>query len=62
MQALDGKKTYLVAGSLAAATVAQQLGYLTPDQFMAAMGLLNALGLGTMRHSVAKVSPKAKKK
>lgn len=52
MNALAGKKTYIIAGLVALVAIAQNLGYLTADQTALIYGLLGGAGLGTLRAGV----------
>lgn len=51
MKTLDGKKTYIIAGGIAAASVAQYFGYQVPEW---AWMLANAAGFGAIRSGIAK--------
>jgi hypothetical protein len=57
---LEGKKTYIVAGLVAVATVLQAFKVITQGQFEAVVGLLAAFGLYTVRSSLAKIEEKIK--
>jgi hypothetical protein len=54
---LTGWKTYLCAAGLIAATIAQAYGYLTTEQYLLAMGLLNGGGVAALRSGVKKSGP-----
>ena len=51
---LDGKKTYIVAFALAAINLAAAFGLLSAETIETINFVLVALGLGTLRLSVAK--------
>ncbi len=55
MDFLDGKKTYIVSGLVAALTLAQVFEWVTPEQFEAILGILAAFGLYAVRDAVRKV-------
>ena len=54
MDALKGKKTYIIAAAVAAVTVIQFLGYIDAATAGTLYGLLGAGGLATMRSAVPK--------
>ena len=51
---LSGKKTYVVAVLMGALTVAHTAGMIDDATYQAMLGLLGALGLGTLRAGVTK--------
>jgi hypothetical protein len=53
MEALKGKKTYLVALAAGLVVVAVHLGYITSDMGNTILGLLGATGLATLRAGVS---------
>ena len=50
---LDGRKTYLVAGLIGVGAAATALGYIIPEWVWL---LLGAIGLGSVRDAIKKVS------
>jgi len=52
---LEGKKTFLVAGLVAAFTFAKMVGWITVGEFEAIMGFMGALGLYTLRDAISKL-------
>lgn len=56
MDILAGKKTYVAAGAIFAATVAKSAGWIDEAVYEAIMGLLAALGLGALRAGVSKAN------
>ncbi|AEB09351.1 hypothetical protein [Desulfobacca acetoxidans] len=52
---LSGKKTYFVAGLIAAAVFARIAGFIDDRTYEAILGILGALGLGALRAGVTKV-------
>ena len=54
---LAGKKTYIVAALVGAASVLHQLGYLDGEAYVTILGLLGAGGLATLRAGVTKSAP-----
>jgi hypothetical protein len=55
LEFLEGKKTYIVAGLVAVATVLQAFKVITTEQFEAVVGLLAAFGLYSVRSSISKI-------
>jgi len=53
LEAIDGKKTYIVAALIAAGAGAQALGYVIPEWVWS---LLGAAGLGAVRSALDKTS------
>ncbi len=53
LAAIDGKKTYIVAGLIGLGATAQALGYHIPERIWQ---LLGAAGLGTVRSALNKTS------
>lgn len=53
---LDGKKTYITGGIVAAVTLAKVFEWVTPEQFEAILGLLAAFGLVSVRDAIRKAS------
>ncbi len=51
---LQGKKTYIVAALVAAATFAHSVGWIDDTLFQALLGLLGAGGLAALRAGVTK--------
>lgn len=52
---LEGKKTYIVAGLIAIATVLKTFSIITEEQLGAIVGLLAAFGLYSIRKAVEKL-------
>ena len=52
---IDGSKTFIVAGIVAAATFAKMVGWIDNDIFVIITGFLASLGLYTIRDSVRKL-------
>ena len=50
----SGYKTYIVAALIAGASFANSVGLIDDGAYQALLGLLGALGLGTLRAGVAK--------
>lgn len=55
LEYLEGKKTYIVSGLIAVATVLQALEVITAAQFEAVVGLLAAFGLYSVREAIRKL-------
>lgn len=53
LAAIDGKKTYIVAGLIGLGAAAQALGYHIPEWVWP---LLSSLGFGAVRSAIAKTS------
>lgn len=53
---LNGKKTYLVAGIMIIATGLKAFGVIDSSTYEGFMGLLAALGFGTLRAGVEKIA------
>ena len=54
---LTGYKTYIVAVLMGALSTAHMLGWIDDATYQAVLGLLGAIGLGTLRAGVAKSGP-----
>ena len=52
---LNGKKTYIVAGIVAAIVFAQVVGWVNPDQVEIIYGVLAAIGLYAVRDAIKKL-------
>ena len=52
---LNGKKTYIVAGIVAAIVFAQVVGWVNPDQVEIIYGVLAAVGLYAVRDAIKKL-------
>ncbi len=52
---LSGKKTYALAALAGVATTLWYLGFLSVTDYAAALGILNSLGLASLRGAIAKV-------
>ena len=50
----DGRKTYIVAGFVAAATFAKMVGWITESEFQVFAGFLATAGLMTVRDAIRK--------
>jgi hypothetical protein len=57
MEWLAGKKTYLVAASIALVTFAHSMVWVDDATYAALLGLLGAGGLATLRAGVTKSGP-----
>lgn len=55
LEAVDGKKTYLIAGVCAALTFARVMGWITASELETLIGLFGALGLVTLRDAIRKL-------
>ena len=53
MEWLKGKKTYIVAILAGLVVMAQQAGFVTPEQAVAITGVLGAMGLATLRAGIS---------
>ena len=51
---LSGEKTYLVAIAIAVVTIAQALGWITPEVAQILFGLLGGTAVATLRAGIAK--------
>lgn len=49
MNALQGYRTYIIAGLIGVATVLHQLGYIDSQTYQTVLGVLGAGGLATLR-------------
>lgn len=56
MKFINGKKTYIVAITMALAAGLKALGILDPVTYEAVMGMLAALGFGALRAGVEKAA------
>lgn len=56
---MQGYKTYIVAVLMGALSTAHMLGYVDDGTYQAILGLLSAIGLGTLRAGVTKSGPQA---
>lgn len=54
---LMGKKTYIAALLLFLAAGAKGAGWISPEMYEVALGVLGALGLGALRAGVTKSGP-----
>jgi hypothetical protein len=54
IDALKGKKTYILAAASGIVTAAHMLGFIDAEMWASIMGLLGAGGLATLRAGVAK--------
>ena len=54
MDWMKGKRTYMVAVAVGLVTVAYQLGMIDGQLYTAALGMLGAGGLATLRAGIAK--------
>jgi len=52
VNALNGKKTYIVAVLIGLATAAQYAGLIHSTTYMAIMGILGAGGIASLRHGM----------
>jgi hypothetical protein len=57
MEKFSGKKTYICAVLLGAATFAKAVGWLDDNSFQVVMSILGALGLAALRSGVQKSGP-----
>ena len=55
MKMLEGRKTFIVSGLVAVATIAQMFEVITASQFEAILGLLAAFGLYSVRDAIRKL-------
>lgn len=55
---LSGKKTYIVAGIVAAIAFAKAMDWVTPEQLEVILIVLSALGLGVVRNAISKIEKK----
>lgn len=54
MRWMSGRKTYIIAILMGALSTAHMLGWLDDATYQAILGLLGAVGLGTLRAGVTK--------
>ena len=55
LETIDGKKTYIVAGVVAALTFAKMVGWITGSELESLLGIFGAMGLITLRDAVRKL-------
>jgi hypothetical protein len=55
MKFLEGKKTFIVSGLVAVATITEMFEVITAEQFGAILGLLGAFGLYSVRDAIKRL-------